>query len=107
VAVGGTATNLARFADAASDGIDRGRISDVFDALAAHPAADLAAEKLVSARRARQMAAGAALLDAFLVRYQLRSFEVSPSSLREGAIHASAASPDGDRWLERLPALLR
>jgi exopolyphosphatase/guanosine-5'-triphosphate,3'-diphosphate pyrophosphatase len=110
VAVGGTATNLARFAEGPVATIDRSLISDVFDELASRPAADLAAEKLISLRRARQMAAGAAILDAILVRYALPSFAVSHVSLREGAIHASAGSTgsvEGDAWLERLPELLR
>jgi exopolyphosphatase/pppGpp-phosphohydrolase len=107
VAVGGTATNLVRFApDGAA--VDRVLIADVFDALAARPASDLAAEKLISLRRARQMAAGAAMLDAILARYDLPSFEISDASLREGALHASAAeNVDGGSWLEHLPALLR
>jgi exopolyphosphatase / guanosine-5'-triphosphate,3'-diphosphate pyrophosphatase len=109
VAVGGTATNLERFADAAGSGIDRASLSNVFDAIAGRPAAELAGEKLVSARRARQMAGGAALLDAILARYDLASFEVSRASLREGAIHASASAMTrgGDDWLERLPDRLR
>ncbi len=96
VAVGGTATNLARFAESATGSIDRATISNVFDALAARPAAELAAEKVVSVRRARQMAAGAAILDAILARYELASFEVSRASLREGAIHASATADPAD-----------
>jgi exopolyphosphatase/pppGpp-phosphohydrolase len=109
VAVGGTATNLARFTESATGEIDRAAISSVFSALATRPAAALAAERLVSLRRARQMAAGAAILDAMLARYDLPSFEVSEASLREGAIHASSTADQavGEHWLEWLPALLR
>jgi exopolyphosphatase/pppGpp-phosphohydrolase len=105
VAVGGSATNLARVPAESGppDRLERGHLERTFAVLASRTVAQVAAGHAVSARRAQQLPAGAALLDAVLARYGLASLEVSRASLREGAVLAARSGPD---WLERLPALL-
>ncbi|HWH36321.1 MAG TPA: hypothetical protein VNT28_00915 [Candidatus Limnocylindrales bacterium] len=97
VFVGGTATNLARLAELRRDGLALAyRVLVTLDAQA------LSRRYGVNLRRARQLAAGAALVDALLARYGLESAEVSQASLRDGAI--IAAGRLGPSWLERLAA---
>jgi exopolyphosphatase/pppGpp-phosphohydrolase len=108
VGVGGSATNLPRInggARLAGAGIDRPGIERALSILARSPTDTIAAEYGVSARRAQQLAGGAALLDAILARYGVATLDVSDASLREGAI--LAAIRGGEGWLERLPQMLR
>ena len=105
VSVGGSATNLTRIPSAplVPGTLDRASLERTFDVLASRSAKDLAESFAVSLRRARQLAAGAALLDAVLAHYGLRHLEVSNASLREGTVIAAQHGPD---WLHRLPALI-
>jgi exopolyphosphatase/pppGpp-phosphohydrolase len=105
VAVGGSATNLARVpADGSpQDRLERAHLERTFAVLTSRSVRDIAATHAVSPRRAQQLPAGAALLDAVLARYGLASLEVSRASLREGAVLAAS---HGAHWLERLPALI-
>jgi exopolyphosphatase/pppGpp-phosphohydrolase len=54
------------------------------------PAAELADRFVLRPRRALQLAAGAALAEAILHRYNLDAAEVSEASVRDGAIIAAA-----------------
>jgi exopolyphosphatase/pppGpp-phosphohydrolase len=105
VAVGGSATNLARVPAEPGMGerLERAHLERTFALLTTRTIGEVAAAHGVSARRAHQLPAGAALLDAVLARYGLASLEVSRASLREGAVLAASQGPD---WLERLPALI-
>ncbi len=59
----------------------------------------------VKPRRARQLAAGVAIVDAILAAYGLDGAEVSEASLRDGAIICAAAF--GDKWADALEDLAR
>ncbi|MEO7118751.1 MAG: hypothetical protein ABIZ34_07250 [Candidatus Limnocylindrales bacterium] len=108
VLVGGSSTNLCRVTpeDAAGEPstITRGRLERAFAVLATLPADELVTRYSVNARRARILAAGAALAEAVLLRYDLERLEVSDASLREGAIIAGWLA--GDAWQERLADLV-
>lgn len=97
--VGGTATNLARIAPLRRDGL----------ALAYRALAELTAEQVsarfgVNLRRARQLPAGAAIVDALLAHFRLDEAQVSGASLRDGAIIARARL--GADWPARLADLV-
>ncbi len=106
ILVGGTATNLLRVAapGRALRVVDRRRLRVAMEALLAEPSADLAVRCAIRPERARILPGGAALVEAFLDRYGLRSAAVSIASIREGAILAVAAS--GASWRERLADLV-
>lgn len=97
--VGGTATNLARIAPLRRDGL-----ALAYRAMVKLPAAELSERYGVNVRRARQLPAGAALVDALLAHYRLDEAAVSQASLREGAI--IAADRLGERWPEALTDFL-
>jgi exopolyphosphatase/pppGpp-phosphohydrolase len=99
VFVGGTATNLTRLAPLTMDGL-----ATAWRVLARQPADELIARYGVRPRRARQLAAGAALIEAAFLHYRLAAAETSPASLREGAI--LAAHRFGDDWPAAVAALL-
>jgi exopolyphosphatase/pppGpp-phosphohydrolase len=111
IVVGGSGRNLVRlvsaFDDAArtgsEDSIDLGGIDQAFAIVAAHPADELLERTGLRERRIRQMAAGAALIEAVLLEYDLGTVEVSDASLREGAILAVARA--GDDWRSHLASL--
>jgi exopolyphosphatase/pppGpp-phosphohydrolase len=120
IVVGGSGRNLVRLvgafegasegqhdpADRAADGtIDAPLIERAFAIVAANSASDLLASTGLRERRIRQMAAGAALIEAMLLEYHLDRMEVSDASLREGAIVAVAQS--GDDWRAHLATLGR
>jgi exopolyphosphatase/guanosine-5'-triphosphate,3'-diphosphate pyrophosphatase len=104
VFTGGTATNLVRLAADGELRLTRSGLAAAYRQIATSPAAQLAASAAISLRRARQMAAGAALVEAFLEQFGLDAAEVSTASLREGAIVAAERAPD--RWREQLRALV-
>ena len=85
VFVGGTPTNIIRLRPLAAAEFDA-----LFVTLTSVPAADLATRYILRPRRALQLAAGAALAEAILHRYDLDAAEVSDASLRDGAIIAAA-----------------
>jgi exopolyphosphatase/pppGpp-phosphohydrolase len=58
----------------------------------------------VRPRRARQMAAGVAIVSVLLDRFLLGQADVSEASLRDGAIIAALAK--GDEWLDSLEELI-
>ncbi len=100
VLVGGTASNLVKLLPAPAAGgvrtIDLVDLPACFDLLARTPADALVVRFAVNRRRAGQLTAGAALVEALLIHYGLERAEISVASLREGAILAVAAA--GDEW---------
>jgi len=107
VAVGGTASNLLKVSTAGhlDATLTRERIAEVVTFLAAEPAEAAAAHHGINPRRARVLPAGAAILDAILVRYGADDVRVSEASVREGAILALAH--DRTAWRDRLGDLAR
>ncbi len=105
VAVGGTASNLRKVlvASGSEQTLSRDAIAEALAILGAQPAAQAAERYLIRPNRARILAAGAAILDAILERYDVQSLRVSEAGIREGTIlavdHAGAA------WRDRLPQL--
>lgn len=103
--VGGTASNLVKIVPAA--GLDRtltvDRIASAFVALRDEPAELVAARFGIHPARARILSGGAALVDAFLLRYALQEALVSEASIREGVILAVAHA--GEAWRSRIPDL--
>jgi exopolyphosphatase/pppGpp-phosphohydrolase len=105
VIVGGTGTNLVKILrDGAPGNLSASQLEGVFSLLTSRPAADLVTAFAINLRRAGQLAAGAALAEAVLIRYALPGLEVSDSSLREGAI--LAASLAGEHWPDHLSRLV-
>lgn len=107
VAVGGTASNLLKVSTAPhlDTTLTRERIAEVVTFLATEPAEEAAAHHGINPRRARVLPAGAAILDAILVRYGAEQARVSEASVREGAIHVWAH--DRTAWRDRLADLAR
>jgi len=96
--VGGTATNLARLGP-----LTRAALADDRRTLAQLPAAEVVRRYRVRPQRARQLAAGTAIVDALLERFGLEEATVSDASLRDGAVIAAARF--GDAWPERTAEL--
>ena len=96
--VGGTATNVARLGRLTRDALAGDRKT-----LAKLPVAAVTARYNVKPRRARQLAAGVAIVDALLDTYGLDGAEVSDASLRDGAIICAARYGDG--WADSLEKL--
>ncbi len=96
--VGGTATNLARLGP-----LTGAALAADWRTLTELPAAEVVRRYGVRPQRARQLAAGAAIIDALLERFGLAEASVSEASLRDGAIIAAARF--GDSWPERLVEL--
>jgi exopolyphosphatase/pppGpp-phosphohydrolase len=104
ILVGGTATNLLRLLPDADDRrLDAAGLAAIYERLLREPAELLVSSTGVNPRRARQLAAGAAIVEALLAHHGLAEAMVSAASLREGAI--LAADRGGARWPDRLPAL--
>jgi exopolyphosphatase/guanosine-5'-triphosphate,3'-diphosphate pyrophosphatase len=105
IAVGGTASNLAKVLPAATADrlLTRERIATIQAMLAAESAADAAARYVINPIRARILPAGAAIVDAILERYGADAIRVSEAGLREGAILAEAHA--GPHWRDRLADL--
>lgn len=99
VFVGGTGTNVAHIGP-----LDRSALPTYLEALSRQPAAEVMERYLVRPRRARQLSAGIAIVDALLARFGLEAAEVSDASLRDGAIIAGLAG--GDAWPAALSDLL-
>jgi exopolyphosphatase/guanosine-5'-triphosphate,3'-diphosphate pyrophosphatase len=97
--VGGTATNVARLGQ-----LDRAHLNEDMSTLAHMTADEVSAHFAVRPRRAKQLAAGVAIVSALLDRFLLGQAEVSQASLRDGAIIAALAR--GDAWLETIDDLI-
>lgn len=98
VMVGGTASNLVKLLPAPAAGDPRtiglAGLAACFDLLSQTPADALVLNFAVNRRRAGQLTAGAALVEALMERYDVARGEISVASLREGAILVEA----GDEW---------
>jgi exopolyphosphatase/guanosine-5'-triphosphate,3'-diphosphate pyrophosphatase len=105
VAVGGTASNLLRILPAAAldRTLTRRRLDDAFGVLLSEPSAIAAERHAVHPIRARILPAGAAILEAILIRYRLDRLHVSEAGIREGAVLAMAHA--GVDWRDRLEPL--
>jgi len=90
--VGGTATNVARLGL-----LDRAHLNEDLATLSQMTADEVVATFAVRPRRARQLAAGVAIITALLDRFLIGQAEVSQASLRDGAIIAALAYGDGWR----------
>ena len=103
--VGGTASNLVKIVPAALDDriLTPDRLATAFETLCGAPAADVAARFRIRPERARILAAGAAILEAILVRYGLTRATASEEGVREGTVLALARAGAG--WRDRLEAL--
>jgi exopolyphosphatase/guanosine-5'-triphosphate,3'-diphosphate pyrophosphatase len=97
--VGGTATNVARLGM-----LDRAHLNEDLKTLSQLSADEVVAHFAVRPRRARQLAAGVAIVSALLDRFLLGQAEVSDASLRDGAIIATLAR--GAKWLDSLDELI-
>ena len=97
--VGGTATNVARLGV-----LDRAHLNEDLNTLARMTADEVVEHFAVRPRRARQLAAGVAIVSALLDRFLLGKAEVSEASLRDGAIICALAR--GDAWLDALDELM-
>ena len=93
--VGGTATNVARLGR-----LDRAHLNEDLNTIGQMPSATVVEHFGVRPRRARQLAAGVAIVSALLDRFLLGSADVSEASLRDGAIIAVLATADD--WLNAL-----
>ncbi len=106
VFVGGTATNLIRIVPAAAgDGVlTHRRLLAAYRTLGRMPTEAVAGRFAVTPLRARILPGGAAIVEAVMARYGLKSARVTPLSLREGVILLVART--GAAWRERLSELL-
>jgi len=98
--VGGTATNVARLGR-----LTREAIAEDRDTLQKMSVAHVAARYNVRLRRAKQLPAGIAIVDALLERFGIESADASDASLRDGAIIAAARY--GDDWPDHVEDLTR
>jgi len=107
VAVGGTASNLLKVSTASllDATLTRDRIAEVVTFLSAEAAVAAGEHHGINPRRARVLPAGAAILDAILVRYGAEQVRVSEASAREGAIFVLAH--ERTAWRDRLADLAR
>lgn len=96
--VGGTATNVGRLGR-----LTRKALAEDRRTLSKLTRSAVVARYKVKPRRASQLAAGVAIVDALLDRFGLQGAEVSEASLRDGAIIAAARLDDG--WADRLDEL--
>jgi len=104
VAVGGTASNLARVTPPESDGhLTRGAVAAALDALVAEPSAVAVSRYGVNPIRARILPAGAAIVLAILDRYDIERIRVSDAGIREGLVLAAFRA--GRAWRDRLAEL--
>lgn len=99
VFVGGTATNVARLGQLTRDALAEDRRT-----LARLTFEAITSRFNVKLRRARQLAAGVAIVEAILDAHGLETAAVSEASLRDGAIIAAARL--GDDWPDRLEELI-
>ena len=105
IAVGGTASNLVKVIPAAGRDrmLTRRRLAAARRTLGSEPAAVVAARFGITARRARLLPAGAALLEALMEHYHVERVRAVEEGLREGAVFALARAGAG--WRDRLDAL--
>ena len=105
ILVGGTASNLLKIVP---DGQLKRRLTTTdlekaFGAVAEHSAEALGERFLVRPARARILGAGAAIVEAIMIRYGVGEVRVADGGVREGAVVAVAHS--GPAWRDRLEEL--
>jgi exopolyphosphatase/guanosine-5'-triphosphate,3'-diphosphate pyrophosphatase len=111
VFVGGSATNLSRVVTGVRGGdpttpetsLTRVGVEQAIHEVDRAPAAVIAERYRMTPMRARLLPAGAALMLAFMERYDLDAVEVSEASLREGAVLALRHA--GSEWRAELTEL--
>lgn len=105
LAVGGTASNLVKVVPAATRdrALTRRRLNAAHRTFGASPAADVAARFGITAKRARLLPAGAALLEALMDYYAVERVTAVEEGLREGVVFALARA--GASWRDRLDDL--
>ena len=105
VAVGGTASNLLKVVpDPLVDQVlTREWIAQAMAILGSETAEASAERHLIKPARAHILPAGAAIMDALLIRYGVTSIRVSEAGVREGAI--LVVDHVGVAWRDRLPEL--
>ena len=105
VAVGGTASNLAKVIPGALDDrvLTPERLAAALEMLRTAPADVIATRFGIRPERTRILAAGAAILEAILARYGLERATASEEGIREGTVLALARA--GAAWRDRLEAL--
>ncbi len=104
-AVGGTSSNLVKVVPAAGRDrtLTRRRLAAAVRTLERDPAAEVATRFGITAKRARLLPAGAAILEALMDRYAVERVTAVEEGLREGVILALARAGSG--WRDRLDAL--
>jgi exopolyphosphatase/guanosine-5'-triphosphate,3'-diphosphate pyrophosphatase len=105
ILVGGTASNLLKIVP---DGrltrrLTTADLSTAFDVVAGHSSAALVERFLVRPARARILGAGAAIVEAIMVRYGVEEIRVADGGVREGTVVAVAHA--GGNWRDRLEEL--
>jgi exopolyphosphatase/guanosine-5'-triphosphate,3'-diphosphate pyrophosphatase len=105
IVVGGTASNLLKIIP---DGRLKRRLTSAdletaFGVVAGHSAEALVERFLVRPARARILGAGAAIVEAIMVRYGVGELRVADGGVREGAVVAVAHA--GAAWRDRLEEL--
>jgi exopolyphosphatase/guanosine-5'-triphosphate,3'-diphosphate pyrophosphatase len=105
ILVGGTASNLLKIVP---DGQTKRRLTTAdletaFEVVGRHPAEALVERFLVRPARARILGAGAAIVEAIMVRYGVGEVRVADGGVREGTIVAVAHA--GAAWRDRLEEL--
>jgi exopolyphosphatase/guanosine-5'-triphosphate,3'-diphosphate pyrophosphatase len=105
LAVGGTASNLAKIIPAAGRDrtLTRRRLHAAYRTLGGAPAAEIATRFGITARRVSLLPAGAALLEALMQRYGVERAMAVEEGLREGVVFALARAGAG--WRDRLDDL--
>ncbi len=106
IAVGGTASNLAKVLSGLGPDrtVGRERLEEALAILSARPSAETADRFGIRPLRARILPAGVAILAAILERYRLDAVTLSEAGIREGMVLALARA--GDAWRDRLGALV-
>jgi len=99
VFVGGSATNIGRLGR-----LTRGGLAEDRRTIARMPSQAITELFGVRPRRARQLAAGAAIVEVMLDHYGLEEAHVSTASLRDGAILAGLRV--GDAWPDHLEEMI-
>ena len=105
ILVGGTASNLLKIVP---DGRSKRRLTTTdlktaFGVVASQSAETLVERFLVRPARARILGAGAAIVEAIMVRYGVEEVRVAEGGVREGAVVAVAHA--GSAWRDRLEEL--
>ena len=105
IAVGGTSSNLVKILPSAMHdrALTRRRLGAAFRTLGAAPAADVAAQFGITARRTCLLPAGAALLEALMDHFAVERVTAVEEGLREGVVFALARARAS--WRDRLDDL--